>query len=126
MVATGAEGVKPLRSQGVPIDRIVDQARLRSQSTSVRKVAKEIGMSPAGLTKVLEGSTPHNATRRKLEDWFVRYSAESESYSADAIEAALAILLRQVPEEDQDSVRSEILKAISRATPPMSASRDSP
>ena len=59
-------------------DRRVSVAELRSavaqgvSSTSLREVARQVGMSPTGLRNFLDGSEPYSTTRQKLERWFVR------------------------------------------------------
>lgn len=39
----------------------------RVEKTTLRKVAREIGMTPSGLTKFIGGAVPYRRTLRKLE-----------------------------------------------------------
>ena len=39
------------------------------ERSSLRAVAREVGLSPTGLGKFLAGSRPYPSTRRKLERW---------------------------------------------------------
>lgn len=40
-------------------------------STSLRNVSRQAGMTSAGLQAFIEGGRPYTATRRRLERWFV-------------------------------------------------------
>ena len=51
-------------------------------------------MSPSGLKKVLDGASPYQSTRHKLEQWSRRHL--SGQYDT-ALNAALHTILRQVP-----------------------------
>lgn len=67
---TGAgQGVASLRAK----------ARSAVESSSLRAVAEEIGMSWSGLRSFLEGTTPHPSTIAKLVDWSGRGLAASPS-----------------------------------------------
>ncbi|HUF49693.1 MAG TPA: hypothetical protein VMN60_02595 [Longimicrobiales bacterium] len=84
---------------GAPHASVRDLLALRVEDSSLRQVAREVGMSPSGLQKVLDGSTPYTATRRKLERWYVsetrrRYTTRLDAASAAA---ATALLVRELP-----------------------------
>jgi predicted transcriptional regulator len=46
------------------------------ERTSLREIARQIGMSPSGLDKFLNGTEPHRKIRRRLETWYTRVSAQ--------------------------------------------------
>lgn len=59
-------------SSAAPTVAVLRQA-LRSEigARSLRFVSRQVGISPTGLQKFLEGAHPYSATRRKLERWYV-------------------------------------------------------
>jgi Ser/Thr protein kinase RdoA (MazF antagonist) len=76
--------------------------RLRIEQTSLRKVAREVGMSLGGFHGFLAGTDAHPATLRKVRAWYVREMArrrEEEGFPVDSAtaEAALAVLLEDIP-----------------------------
>jgi hypothetical protein len=55
-------------------------------------------MTAPGLQAFLGGTTPHLATRRKLEAWLVRMEAGAgEGTGVESATAALRVLLRDLP-----------------------------
>jgi hypothetical protein len=66
----------------------------RIERTSLRQVAREVGVSPSGLDKFVNGATPYQKTRRKLEAWSTRRAASdlSEDPSPETVAGALRIL----------------------------------
>lgn len=48
---------------------LVSAARARTEATSLRGAAREIGMSPTGLRKMLDGAQPYSPTIRRLRKW---------------------------------------------------------
>jgi pantetheine-phosphate adenylyltransferase len=55
----------------IPVGSLIEEVAHRVENTSLRGVAREIGMSPTGLKKLLEGTEPPRSTLRKLEAWWV-------------------------------------------------------
>ena len=53
----------------LPISLLRDGTAREAARYSLRRVAREVGMSPNGLRDFLEGATPRSATRAKLERW---------------------------------------------------------
>jgi transcriptional regulator with XRE-family HTH domain len=80
-------------------------------TSSLRSVARAVGMSPSGLAKVLAGGQPYRPTLAKLRAWRVRRQAGGE-YASD--DAALDALLRRIPERSRARVREEILAILER------------
>lgn len=88
----------PTHSEGAPVERLRDALAARVAAASLRQVAREVGMSPSGLQKFLGGARPYSATRRKLDQWYVRESARYESeLSAGSAFAALRVLVHDLP-----------------------------
>jgi transcriptional regulator with XRE-family HTH domain len=53
----------------IPIPLLRDGIAREAARYSLRRVAKEVGMSPNGLRDFLLGATPRTASRGKLERW---------------------------------------------------------
>ena len=60
--------------------------------STLRAVAKEVGMSPSGLQNFLDGAAPYGKTREKLRFWYFRRAG----FSSYAVEDAAYILRRLV------------------------------
>lgn len=59
-------------SSAAPTVGVLRQAlRAEVGAGSLRLVSRQVGMSPAGLQKFVDGAHPYSATRRKLERWYV-------------------------------------------------------
>lgn len=85
----------PDRRSGV--DAIREAARLAVEATSLRAVARAIGMSPMGLKHFLAGTKPYRATERKLTAWYMVYQAESGGFPVDAARRSLEVLTEGIP-----------------------------
>jgi hypothetical protein len=60
--------------------------------STLRAVAKDVGMSPSGLQKFLEGTKPYGKTKERLRFWYFRQAG----FSSYAVEDAAYILRRLV------------------------------
>jgi len=80
---------------GVSLDQLRAVVTARLSTVSLRGVAREVGMSPSGLQKFVDGSVPYLPTRQKLERWYVREAARGETeVSVEVASAALDTLVR--------------------------------
>lgn len=85
------------------VDRLRDAVSLRVQATSLRSVARQVGMSPSGLDKFLSGGTPYAKSRRKLFDWLQRERSNLPSgLAVDGMAAALGSLVRDLAPERRE------------------------
>lgn len=66
-------------------------------------------MSPSGLQKFIDGSTPHSATRRKLELW---YSRHGDRPTGTAVLAGLEVLVSGLPPGDRSPAMRDILGSV--------------
>lgn len=90
------------RSPGVRIERLRAAVSSRVAVTSLRAVAREIGMSAPGLNAFLDGGHPRSATRRKLATWFIQFgAARTQGIDVDAAGTALSLLLDDLPPESR-------------------------
>ncbi|MBV9109493.1 MAG: hypothetical protein JO306_08820 [Gemmatimonadetes bacterium] len=99
----------PPPDRRTPVEAIRQAARLATEATSLRAVARAIGMSPMGLKHFLEGRRPYSATLRKLNVWFVAHSAQELSFGEEPARAALTLLLDGIPEEGRDEAAGMLL-----------------
>jgi transcriptional regulator with XRE-family HTH domain len=82
-------------------------------ATSLRQVARDVGMSPSGLDKYLTGiSEPYSQTRRKLEQWYVRNAAAHDGISDATAAAALTLLLDGIAPDLVARTRHQITEVI--------------
>lgn len=61
----------------LPISLLRDGTAREAARYSLRRVAREVGMSPNGLRDFLQGATPRSATRAKLERWLADQGTET-------------------------------------------------
>jgi hypothetical protein len=108
----------PLPS-GQPKDATVHHMRslaaARVEHTSLRGVAREIGMSPTGLKKFLLGTAPYSPTLRRLRRWYVHHAElpSGELEHRDA-EAAIALLTHDLPAAARRDTANDVLDCLGR------------
>ncbi|HEX6911358.1 MAG TPA: hypothetical protein VF142_13220 [Longimicrobium sp.] len=95
------------------IDRLREAVTIRVQATSLRSVARQVGMSPSGLDKFLTGGMPYQKSRRKLFDWLHRERNNlGADLTADGIAAALGSLVRDLPPERRERALEALLETL--------------
>mgnify|MGYP006143800199 CR=1 FL=1 len=82
--------------------RLIPQLRAavaeRVERTSLRSAAREVGMSPTGLKKFLDGNMPYTKTIHRLRRWYLAHAAEArEELSDEDAYAALRVLVHDLP-----------------------------
>jgi len=98
---------------GVSLVQLRERVALRIEATSLRNVAREIGMSASGLQKMVDGTQPYSATIRKLERWYVRDSREYRgNLSPGSAEAVISVLLQDLPAKDRNAARVALLHTL--------------
>src|SRR5215207_11576403 len=97
------------------VQHLRGMAASRVQQTSLRGVAREIGMSPTGLKKFLLGTAPYSPTLRRLRKWHVHHAAlpAGEVEYQDA-EAAIAVLTHDLPGEPRRETAECVLDCLGR------------
>lgn len=78
-------------------------------SSSLREVARQVGMSATGLRKTLDGTNAYAPTLRKLRAW---YEARGAGRRHNQKIAALDLLLADVPQGKREEAVDLILKIV--------------
>jgi hypothetical protein len=92
------------------ISRLREAVTIRVQATSLRSVARQVGMSPSGLDKFLAGGMPYQKSRRKLFDWLHRERHNlGADLTVDGIAAALGSLVRDLPPDRREQALLTLL-----------------
>ncbi len=97
----------------VRIEAMREAVRLAVSIKSLRAVAREVGLSPMGLSNFLNGRQPYTATRRKLTLWYAQHGAELGARE-DAVRAALDILLEGLPTKGRERAMEAVLEVVER------------
>ena len=85
-------------TDGRLIPRMREAVATRAESTSLRSTAREVGMSPTGLKKFLQGTAPYTKTIHRLRSWYLQHAANSvEALSPDDALAAFGVLVHGLP-----------------------------
>jgi hypothetical protein len=104
------------------IPRIREAVIERVERTTLREVARQIGMTASGLTKFMGGGEPYRKIRRRLEAWYVRKAARVPAGegvpSADAAAAAIRILATYLPPAGRGAFVDELLGKMDGVLPP--------
>jgi hypothetical protein len=99
------EAIKKMRQA------VIDQV----ENTSLRNVARQLGMSPAGLRKFMDGGAPYTPTLRRLRKWYPRYAGGGGNVQAQEAAAALTLLLHEVAPGPRREIAAEILDSLAGA-----------
>lgn len=103
----------PSAEAGIPADRLRQAVAKRVQTTSLRRVADAVGMSPSGLQKFLNGAEPYSATRHKLESWYVRH--EGIDIPIETASRALELLVADAAPTTQMKMIKDLIAALEGA-----------
>lgn len=82
--------------------------------SSLRKVAREIGISPPGLRGFLKGTSPMTTTLEKLRAWHFK-GAGVDAMPVETVRSALHVLVGGLPQPERSAVAREILGMIGEA-----------
>lgn len=99
----------------VEVGAIRHAAQVAVERTSLRAVARRVGMSTPGLVRFLEGATPHEETFRKLREWYFGEFATSASPTAEDARAVLDLLLESVAENQRPGITRQLIDTIRAA-----------
>ena len=101
----------------LPDQRLIPQLRTavieRVERTSLRSAAREIGMSPTGLKKFLDGNMPYTKTIHRLRRWYLQHTAQKrEELSDEDAFAALRVLVFDLPPGVQSQTVDAMLQCM--------------
>lgn len=97
------------------IRHVREAAAARVENTSLRNVAREVGMSPMGLRNFLHGTEPYSPTLRRLRNWYVRYAAvQTGNVHVEDATAALAVLVHDLSPVPRREAAVTVLDAVGR------------
>lgn len=97
----------------VRVEAMREAVRLAVSAKSLRAVAREVGLSPMGLSNFLNGRQPYTATRRKLTLWYAEHGSQLGARE-DAVRAALDILLEGLPTKGRERGMEAVLEVVER------------
>lgn len=104
-------GWPPLERLSVEVLRAA--AKRATEETSLRSVASEVGLSPAGLRLVItRESSPYSGTLRKLRDWYLREARGRTGGDEGTIRAAIDLLLGDLPAGERGRTAREMMDAL--------------
>ena len=95
-------------------DELVRALAAAVRVRSLRQVAREVGISPTGLAKILRGSEPMRSTIAKVELWRVREAAMSPEPRSDDVRMMAARALARadgIPGDVQEAVAEWLVRA---------------
>jgi hypothetical protein len=99
----------------IPLDAIRREAELARDASSLRAVAREVGITPMGLRAfLLNEGKPQARTARKLNEWYVRRMATRPPEGEDEARAALTILAGYYPRAQRVRVLTGFLDSMER------------
>lgn len=88
----------PSRAEAVSVERLRQMLAACVQVEGLRPVARDIGLDPKAITKLINGAEPRTSTRQKLTRWYLRQIAAGYgSTDPESANTALGVLLRDLP-----------------------------
>jgi len=106
----------PRQHQNATVQHLRERAAARVERTSLRGVAREIGMSPTGLKKFLLGTAPYSPTLRRLRKWYLQHAAlPTGEVSYHDASAALVVLIHDLQPEPRRYAADCLLDCLERA-----------
>ncbi|HEX8245409.1 MAG TPA: hypothetical protein VF541_17980 [Longimicrobium sp.] len=97
--------------RGIPSDEVLRTALQRAwekDDASLYTLERDIGRSPAGLLKFLNGAAPRPATRKKLLDWYVTQPPVEDEPDRVMAELLFSRMLPSLADDD----RARLLRAL--------------
>ena len=105
----------PADPRSATVRHLRESAAARVENTSLRSVAREIGMSPTGLKKFLQGTAPYSPTLRRLRNWYVQFAAvRSGAVELQDATAALAVLVHDLSPDPRRVAADCVLECVTR------------
>jgi hypothetical protein len=104
-----------LDARDATVQYLREMAAARVESTSLRGVAREIGMSPTGLKKFLLGTAPYSPTLRRLRKWYLQHAAvPTGEVSYQDAAAAILVLTHDLAPDPKREATDCVLDCVAR------------
>jgi hypothetical protein len=94
----------------------LDTIRIRLEQEvkkhGLRCIARQVGMSPSGLHKLLNGASPYQKTQRKALLWWERIAAGD---ARSPQEVLVDELVNTLPGDARETARTRIMRVVAKA-----------
>lgn len=106
--------------RAIPIEVLRDFARSQAETSSIRSVADEVGLSHSALHKFILGRTnPQPRARRLLGLWYLQKVEQAHDIDvARPYAAALDILLSEIPLEQRPEAEQGVIEMLAKVHTP--------
>ena len=95
------------------VEHLRGSVAAHAENTSVRRVARAIGMSATGLKKFMQGGDPYSPTLRRLRTWYVKYAAVPGGHlGLEDASAAMNVLLADLAPEARNRMAGQVIDAL--------------
>lgn len=100
-------------TRSAAVEHLRGSVAAHAENTSLRRVARAIGMSATGLKKFLEGGNPYAPTLRLLRTWYVKHAAIPGGHvQLEDASAALNVLLHDLAPEARHRMAGQVIDAL--------------
>ena len=99
----------------VSVEAIRRAVQVVCGAASLRSVARDVGMTPMGLSAFLKGAKPQERTLRKLLVWYASHSETEREDGETEVRAGLALLAMQYPAPDRLRIELRMLNEMEEA-----------
>lgn len=110
------DGLTEPASARIPHDVLRAALRGAVESSSLRTVAEQVGLTHRSIQLYITGATrPREATARKFREWYVREASARPGADEATVQAAIEVLLGDLPPTERARAASELREAVRRA-----------
>lgn len=100
-------------SERIPVPVLRNAVERAVKASSLRSVARDVGMSPMGLSAFINGTEPLASTVEKLTGWYLRTLRDrGEVTTGTTARAALAVLVDFLPAKERKAMVREFRRAL--------------
>lgn len=106
---------KMINRRELPIEAVRELARDRSERSSIRQVADQMGLGHSTLANFLKGASPHPRIRRALAEWYFReIGSGGDEYPDVAYASAVQVLVAGLPERGRGAAAEDVVALLER------------
>lgn len=99
----------------VPASRLREAAALHIADAGLRQAARDTGLSPSGLRRIVDGTKMQPESVRLLTVWYAGWEAQREGLSYGTARAVLEMLAAHLPKKRREEVIARIAGELERA-----------